>query len=65
MIGGRSDTLYKLRQVEIGAENNAEMKKWLSSQDIYRTNIPYFRKLAQHYNNISEFMEVRNFTHIY
>ncbi len=23
------DTLYRLRQVEIGGENNAEMKKWL------------------------------------
>jgi hypothetical protein len=23
------DTLYRLRQVELGGENNAEMKKWL------------------------------------
>jgi len=30
---------------------------WLLGQDIYRTILPYFKKLSQHYNNIPEFMK--------
>ena len=52
------DALYKLRQVELGTKKDPEMIKWLLSQDSYRTILPYFKKLSQHYNNISEFMKV-------
>jgi hypothetical protein len=33
-------------------------KFWLLGENIYRTILPYFKKLSQHYNNIPEFMKV-------
>jgi len=33
-------------------------QSWLSLQENYRTILPYFKKLSQHYNNIPEFMKV-------